>query len=137
MSAEVEFLLEQNKRLIFRFFDEAWNQGRRAAITEIFTKTAVLYSRNRECHGPTDFLHFYDIMRSLFSQISIKPIVSLAEADLACVHWRLDCVHKPTRTPVCITGISICRVKDGHFIEAWQSWDAAGLASQIPGLVIP
>jgi len=137
MSGEGESILELNKRLLCRFFDEAWNKGRREAITEAFTKTSILHSRNRECHGPADFLHFYDIMRAQFSQISIKPVVSLAEADLACVYWRLDGVHNTSRTPVCITGISICRIKDGRFVEAWQSWDAAGLASQIPGLVVP
>ena len=137
MSGEDESVLEQNKHLILRFFDEAWNQGRREVITEVFTKTAVLHSRNRDCHGPAEFLHFYDIMSAQFSQISIKPIVSLAEADLACVHWRLDCIHNSTRMPVCITGISICRIKDAHFVEAWQSWDAAGLVSQVPGFAIP
>src|SRR5580692_6243741 len=75
MSGEDESVLEQNKRLVCRFFDEAWNQGRREAITEVFTKTAVLHSRNRDCHGPAEFLHFYDIMHAQFSQISIKPIV--------------------------------------------------------------
>jgi len=61
----------------------------------------------------------------------------LAEADLVCAHWRIDCLYRATHTPVAITGISICRVKDGHFVEAWQSWDAAGLAAQLPGFVLP
>ena len=32
---------------------------------------------------------------------------------------------------VSAAGISIVRVKDGRFIEAWQNWDAAGLAAQL------
>jgi predicted SnoaL-like aldol condensation-catalyzing enzyme len=130
-------ILEQNKRLLWRFFDEAWNQGRRETLKKFFTKTAVLHGGNREAHGPAEFLHFYDILYAQFSSISLKPIVTLAEGDLVCVHWSIDCAYTATRTPVRITGISIVRIKDGQFIEAWQNWDAAGLTQQLPGLVLP
>lgn len=137
MCASPESALEQNKELVLRFFDKAWNQGCREAITETFAKTCVLRSGDRQAEGPPAFLHFYDIMRGAFSQISMKPIVCLAQDDLVCVHWSLDCVYTATRTPVRFSGISICRIRDGRFIEAWQSWDAAGLVRQVPGFVVP
>jgi predicted SnoaL-like aldol condensation-catalyzing enzyme len=134
---ESESILELNKRLLCRFFDEAWNKGRREVIKELFAKTGILHDGGRQFHGPAGFTHFYDIMRGHFSQISIRPIVALAEGDLVCVRWSADCVHTPTRTTVNLTGISIVRIKDGQFIEAWQNWDAAGLLAQIPGLSLP
>jgi predicted SnoaL-like aldol condensation-catalyzing enzyme len=76
-------------------------------------------------------------MYAQFSEFSFKPIVSLGEGDLVCVHWSCSCVHVSTRTPVHITGTSIARIKDGQIIEGWQNWDAASLASQIPGFVAP
>jgi predicted SnoaL-like aldol condensation-catalyzing enzyme len=127
--------LEQNKRLFLRWLDELWNQGRRETIRELFAKTGVLH--HRQGHGPDEFLHVYDIMRAQFSQISVKPIVALAEGDLVCVHWSFDCVYTATRTPVLFTGISIVRIKDGQIVEGWQNWDAAGVSHQVPGIVLP
>jgi predicted SnoaL-like aldol condensation-catalyzing enzyme len=130
-------ILDQNRRLLLRFFDEAWNQCRRETVKKFFAKRAIFRSGNREAHGPDEFLHFYDILSAEFSNFSIKPIVSLAEGDLVCVHWSLDCLYTATRTPVHVTGMSIVRIKDGQFIEAWQNWDAAGVTQQIPGIVLP
>ncbi|MGA2095680.1 MAG: nuclear transport factor 2 family protein [Candidatus Acidiferrum sp.] len=137
MPASPEPTPEQNKRLLHRWLDELWNQGRRQTITELFSKTGILHSGNRHSRGPAEFLHYYDIMHSVFSQFSIKPVVTLAEGDLVCVHWAVDCVHTVSRTPVHTTGITVARVKDGQFIEGWQNWDAIGITQQIPGLVLP
>ena len=30
-----------------------------------------------------------------------------------------------------LTGTSVVRVVEGRFVEAWQNWDAAGLAAQL------
>lgn len=129
--------LEQNKRLLLRWLDELWNQGRRETIRELFAKTATLHGSNRQAQGPAGLLHFYDILRAEFSQFCLKPIVVLAEGDLVCVHWSLECIYTATRTPVRVTGMSIGRVKDGQFVEAWQNWDAAGVTQQVPGITLP
>jgi len=128
---------EQNTALLLRFFDEVWTQGRRESIKELFAKTGVLHEGGKHLHGPAEFTHVYDIMYAQFSEFSFKPIVSLGEGDLVCVHWSCSCVHVSTRTPVSITGTSVARIKDGQIIEGWQNWDAASLASQIPGFVAP
>lgn len=132
-----ESALEENKRLALRWLDEVWNHGRRETIRELFAKTGVYHRGAGEYRGPAGLMHFYDIISAQFSELSIKPIVSLAEADLVCIHWSTDALFTATRTPVHFTGISIWRIKDGQFVEAWQNWDAATLASQIPGFVAP
>jgi predicted ester cyclase len=30
-----------------------------------------------------------------------------------------------------VTGISIVRIRNGRFIEAWQNWDAASMVAQL------
>jgi predicted SnoaL-like aldol condensation-catalyzing enzyme len=138
MSASQEYSsLEQNKRLLLRWLDELWNQGRRETITELFARDGILHSGERHSRGPADFLHVYDILQGQFSNFSIKPVVTLAEGDLVSAHWAISCTHIATRTPVHATGITIARVKDGQFIEAWQNWDALGLSRQMPGLALP
>ncbi|MGB7282557.1 MAG: nuclear transport factor 2 family protein [Candidatus Acidiferrum sp.] len=138
MSAEpLSSTLEQNRAVLLRFFDEVWTQGRRDSIKQLFAKTGVLHDGANHYHGPAEFTHFYDIMRAQFSDFSFKPIVSLGEGDLVCVHWSCSSIHISTRTSVHVTGISIVRIKDGQIIEGWQNWDAAALTAQIPGLAIP
>ena len=129
--------LEPNRALLLRFFDEVWTEGRRDAIKELFAKTGVLHDGENHFRGPAEFTHFYDIMRAQFSEFSFKPIVSLGEGDLVCVHWSCTCVHIPTRTPVSITGTSVVRIKEGQIIEGWQNWDGAALMIQVPGLSLP
>jgi predicted SnoaL-like aldol condensation-catalyzing enzyme len=128
---------EPNRAVLLRFFDEVWTQGRRESIKELFAKTGVLHEGGKHLRGPAEFTHVYDIMYAQFSEFSFKPIVSLEEGDLVCVHWSCSFVHISTRTPVHLTGTSIARIKDGQIIEGWQNWDAASLASQIPGFVVP
>ena len=125
--------LQQNKHLVLRWFEEVWNQGRRETIAELLAPEGVIYDGAKAYRGPAGFTVFYDTLRSQFSDFSVKPIISLAEGDLACLHWSVDCRHTESGTPTHVTGMSIVRVKDGQVIEAWQNWDAAGLAAQLPG----
>ena len=122
---------EQNKRLVLRWFDEVWNQGRRETIQELFAPEGALHDGLTTYHGPEEFTRFYDALRAEFSEFHIEPIVSLCEADLACMHWSVDCKHTASGKPVHLTGMSVVRIKDGQFIEAWQNWDAAGVEKQI------
>jgi len=123
--------LEQNKRLILRWFDEVWNQGRRETIKELFAAECVLHDGASAYRGPEEFTAFHDRLRAEFSQFSVRPIVSLAEGDLACMRWNIEFVHTASGRPVQITGISVVRVRNGQFVEAWQNWDTAGLAAQL------
>src|SRR5215470_9881933 len=45
--ASPQSTLEQNKRLIFRWFDEIWNQRRRATIAELNSTERVLHDGPR------------------------------------------------------------------------------------------
>lgn len=123
--------LERNKALVIRWFDEVWNQGRRETIKELFAAQGVLHDGATNYQGPEQFTGFYDRLRAEFSQFSIQPIISLAEGDLACVHWSAALVHTASGTPVRLSGTSVVRISDGQFVEAWQNWDAAGLAAQL------
>ena len=123
--------LEQNKHLVVRWFEEVWNQGRRETIFELFAPTAVLHDGAGDLRGPVEFCAFHDELRSQFSDFRISPVVSLAEGDLACVHWSAEFLHTPTERRVRISGTSVVRVANNQFIEAWQNWDAASLAAQL------
>jgi predicted SnoaL-like aldol condensation-catalyzing enzyme len=124
---------EQNKQIMVRWFEEVWNQGRRETIYELFAKEGVLHDGSTTFRGPDEFCKFYDALRSQFSDFRATPVVSLAEGDLACLHWSLTFRHKTAENPLRVTGTSVVRFENGQLIEAWQNWDAASLAVQLPG----
>ncbi len=122
---------DQNKQLTIRWFEEIWNRGNRDVIAELFTPEGVLYDGAMLIRGPAEFERFYDRLRAQFSDIKISPVLVLAEGDLACVHWFAEVKHSTSGKSAHITGTSIVRIKDGRLVEAWQDWDAAGLATQL------
>ena len=122
---------EQNKHLTVRWFEEVWNQNRGETISELLTADSVIHDGQDDIRGIEGFRRFYDAIRAECTDIRITPLVSLAEDDLVCLHWAADLRHMATSRTVHITGTSVTRIKHGHFLEAWQNWDQAGLAAQL------
>ena len=122
---------EENQRLVVRWFEEVWNKARREAIAEMFPEGAVVHSGAVSYRGPEEFGQFYDTLRERFSDFSIQPVVTLAHADLAAIHWSAHFVETSTGKRLHVTGTSICRCKDGQIVEAWENWDQATLAAQL------
>ena len=126
-------ILDQNKQLVVRWFEEVWNQGNRETITQLLAPDGVIYDGAAVIRGPAEFEQFHDRLRAQFSEFRITPLVTLAEGDLACAHWNATFRHTASEKPMHITGTSVVRIKDGQFVEAWQNWDAAALAAQMAG----
>lgn len=122
---------EQNKHLVHRWFEEVWNQGRREVIAELFSPDCVLHDGSVQIHGPEEFEAFFDALQSRFSDTRVTPEVVLSDGDLVSLRWTVDCRDRSTGRNLTTTGISIVRVKNGRFVQAWQNWDAAGLTAQL------
>lgn len=122
---------DQSKHLVARWFEEVWNQGRREVIFELFAPECVLYDGDTPIRGPQEFAAFYDNLQSQFSDFRITLGTTLAEGDLASLRWSARSRHKASGKDVSVSGISIVRISNGRFVEAWQNWDAASLAAQL------
>src|SRR5262249_29219979 len=122
---------EQNKHLMRRWFDEVWNQGNQQTIHELFAMEATLYDGAQPITGRSAFLEFFNGLQAQFSDFRVTPGACLAEDDLAALRWSVECRHKASGKTVHLTGMSIVRVRDGQFVEAWQNWDQAGVAAQL------
>lgn len=124
-------LLERNKQLVVRWFEEVWNQGKRGTISELLSKEGVIHDGARDFRGPREFFGFYDDLRAQFTDFHIVPVIVLAEDDLVCMHWSADFRHKESGKPIRVTGTSVVRIDAGRFAEGWQNWDAAALQAQL------
>ena|ERR1700730_9606511 len=130
---KTQTIAEQNKQIMVRWFEEVWNEGKRETIHALFAEKGVLHDGDTVFRGPDEFCRFYDAFRSEFSDFLATSVISLAEGDLACVHWSIACRHKASDKQVRVSGTSVVRFEDGKLIEGWQNWDAASLARQLPG----
>ena len=124
-------LLERNKQLVVRWFEEVWNRGNRNTISELLHDDGILHDGPQNFRGPHEFSVFHDNLRTQFDNFRIAPVVVLAEDDLVCCHWSADFRHRQSGKPIHITGTSVVRVEAGRFVEAWQNLDAASLQAQL------
>jgi|SRR5579871_738517 len=133
-------MTEQERSLGTRWFEEVWNQGRRAAIAEMLAPDAVLHEGGSDSVGPQGFYPFFDRLNAAFSEFQVAVHDTIAEGDRLCVRWTCRCKHTgnfmgiaATQRTVEVTGISIIRVANGRMTEGWQNWDMLALVEQIQG----
>ena len=135
---------EKNKAAIHRWFEEVWNQGREAAIYEMFPRNGVAHGLGDsevDVHGPDEFKPLVDNIRGLMPDLHVSIEDIFEEGDRAAVRLTLEGTHtgrglgvEPTGRRVRIQGIIIARMIDGQIVEAWNSYDQLGLLRQIGAL---
>ena len=127
---------ETNKAVVRRWFDEVWNQGREATISELFPVSGVargLGESETDVHGPDQFRVFAANLRGSLPDLHIDIEDILSEGDRVAVRIRLEGTHIGGGR-VSVQGIIIARIVDGQIVEAWNSYDQLGFLRQIGAL---
>ena len=137
-----ENILEANKALIRRWFEEVWNQGRADAIDEMMATDAVNHGLSEDAtkplKGPAGFHPFHEVFRGAFPDIQVVVEDALAEGDKVVARCSVRGKHTgdhlgvaASNAPVDFTGIVIARVQDGKFVESWNNFDFQTMNRQI------
>ena len=132
----------ENKALVRRWFEEVWNKGRVAAIDEMFHPEGVAHglgdTPDVKLHGPEGFKPFFHSFYNTFPDINVTIDHIISENDLVATHCTVRGTHtgngigvEATHKPIHITGMGLCRIKDGKIFEAWNNFDFQGLSKQI------
>jgi steroid delta-isomerase-like uncharacterized protein len=132
----------ENKALIRRWFEEVWNKGRADAIPEMFASDGVAHGLSDDAakplRGPEGFLPFHGQFREAFPNIEVVVEDTIAEGDKVVARCAVRGKHvgdslgfKATGTEVEFDGITIVRVKDGKFVEAWNNFDFMRMYKQL------
>lgn len=135
-------MLEENKELMCRWFEEVWNKGRADAIDEMLAKDGIVRGLSNETgepmRGADAFRQFHKKFRDAFPNIVVTVDDAIAEGDQVVARCTVRGQHtgdslgfKATNKPIMITGTAIARVKDGKFVEAWNNFDFLSLYQQI------
>jgi steroid delta-isomerase-like uncharacterized protein len=136
--------MSDHKALIIRWFDEVWNHGKQETIDELMSHDCVIHDGETDTRGPEEFKVFFNRLQSAFSNIHVTPHDVISEGDFVCLRWSATMYHKgddlgmpASHKELHTSGISIVRVKEGRFREAWQNWDMLGVTQQIANTADP
>lgn len=129
---------EENKNLVRRMFEEAFNQGNPSFLHEMIAPDYVDHSPiPAPAPGPEGFAKRTMALRSAFVQEALFGVF-LAENDLVAFTWTFQGVHQgtfagiaATGKKVTLSGINVERFENGKIVEHWSHFDLAGLLKQM------
>jgi steroid delta-isomerase-like uncharacterized protein len=135
-------MLEENKALVRRWFEEVWNKGRADAIPEMFAANGIAHGLSEDAanplRGPAGFLPFHAQFREAFPDIEVVVEDQIAEGDMVATRCSVRGKHEgdslgfaATQAPVEFTGVTITRIKDGKIVEAWNNFDFMKMYKQL------
>ena len=120
---------EDNKAIVRRLFDEAWNQGNLDVVDELVAPDYVLHAYSEDEAFGTGAEGLKKLMSSRRrwlpgTQITIED--QIAEGDKVVTRYTSQVT--PTATT---KGIWIDRIAGDKVVEAWVDWDRLGLLRQL------
>jgi steroid delta-isomerase-like uncharacterized protein len=140
-------LLETNKTLSRRFFDEVWNKGNLAVIDEIITKDHVNSGPGTISglpNGPEGSKQFVTTYRNAFPDVRFTIVDQIAEGDKVVTRWSAEGTHKgelagfpATGKSSTVTGIVVDRIVNGKIAESWGIFDEFGMMQQLGAIPMP
>lgn len=130
-------MLEENKQLVRRWFEEVWNQKREDAID-------AMYSREGRAHGfpdaqstligPDEFKKIHRNFVGAFPDLQVQIEDLVAEGDRVAVRWSTAMTHRGDHLGFAasgksarLEGSSFVTVRDGMIVEGWNQMDMQGL----------
>ena len=132
---------EENIRVMKRWFQEVWNEGKLQTIHDLFHPDGVAIGQagpQAEIRGPAAFERFVQSIRGAFPDIRLVVEDAFGQDDKVAVRWSATMTHRgddlgtpATGKPVRITGTTIVRMRNGQVVEGWDNWDQMAMLQQI------
>ncbi|MGD9116697.1 MAG: ester cyclase [Dehalococcoidia bacterium] len=131
--------IEENKRLIRRYFEEAFNTGEDVRFDEFFSADFIDHdSFPGQVAGPDGVREAYRSWRQSFPDTrgTINDII--AEKDRVAVRTTLEATHlgafsgiAPTHKQIKLGAVSIFRIVGGKIVERWGLTEGFKLKEQL------
>jgi len=133
---------EKNKALVYRWFEEVWNQGKSEVIDELMAKDGVVHgladAEGNAISGTDGFHRFHDQFRGAFPDIVVNVEDICAEGDKVVARCSVRATHTgeslgfaATNAPIEIEGVAIVRIENEKIAEAWNHFDFLAMNRQL------
>lgn len=132
--------IEDNKRLVERFYSEVWDRGNVDVAFDVFAEDYVRpdLRPTAATSGPEGQAKIAADFRRAFPDLRSRLDLILAEGDLVAARWTTTGTHtgawagvEPTGKAVEFAGVNIFRIRDGKIVEIWNHRDDLGLMQQL------
>jgi steroid delta-isomerase-like uncharacterized protein len=139
-------MLDENKAIARRYYEELWSNGKLDGIAQIV-------SRDCQFHDPvypdlglgTESLRNHiNNVRAAFPDLRFTIDDMIAEKDEVVVHWTARGNHQgqflglpPTNRTGTVTGTSILRFSSGKVVEQWSDWNLLTLLENLGVMISP
>jgi steroid delta-isomerase-like uncharacterized protein len=134
-------MVEENVRLVKRWFEEVWNQKRSDTISELVSADCVAHGTSEtgeELHGPEGFRALQARILEAFPDIHFTLHDCFGAGDRVVARWSATMHHRgnglgmaATGAEVNITGTGMVRMENGKVTEVWDNWDKFAMFQQI------
>jgi steroid delta-isomerase-like uncharacterized protein len=134
---------ESNKELARRWFEEVWNQGRIAAIAEMYhpSGTATGFpDPDSVIRGPEQFAQLCQQFRGAFPDIHVTIDDLITEGDKVAVLWTATMTHTgdglgfpASSKKITLPGASFINVRGGMIINGRNHLDFTKVQLQLQG----
>jgi predicted ester cyclase len=134
------------KEVVRKFYAEAWNKGNLDHVDQAYRSDFRANALHLDTPPPgaegLDAVAFTKVVingwRTGFPDLEVSIDQQVAEGDYVATLHTVRGTHQgeymgnaPTGKSVEVSGITINRIEDGQFAEAWPCWDIAGLMIQL------
>jgi ketosteroid isomerase-like protein len=142
MDNTLDTLLQHNRRLVSRYFDEVWNQGRLDVLDELLAPDYLNHSPGipNPRPGPQDLKPIVRMMREAITGLHYEVLDMVVAPDKVAVHLRVTGRHTgelfgmPARgAAIDVRQMQIEWIRDGRIWQHWRLTDEAALARQVLG----
>lgn len=135
-----ERTIEHNRRVVTRYFEEAWNEGRVDVLDELIDPAYVNHSSSLPDPrpGPADLKRIVQAMREGIPDLHYEILDMAVAMDKVAVHLRVTGTHRgplfgmaPQGGRVDVRQMQFESMRDGRIIAHWRITDELTLLKQL------
>ena len=131
-------MLEKNKTVVKRMFDEAWNQGKLEVVDELLNPSSVDHNEPIGTDFPAHLKHNILCFRRAFPDLRFTIKELIGEGDLVSARVLMTGTHQNEFMGVPATGKSfsmqqmhMVRIANGQGVEHWAVLDMSAMLHQL------
>ena len=135
-----ENMLDQNKEIARRFYEECWNQAKLERVDQYISKDCRYHDPvfPSLTSGVDNLKRHITMCRTAFPDLRFSLDDMIAERDEVVVHWTAHGTQEgpflgvaATRKIASVTGTSIYRLKNQKVVEQFADWNLLTLLEQL------
>lgn len=131
---------QQNEKIIKRYFEEAWNQGKLEVLDEIIAPDYVNHSPGmpNPLPGPEGLKPIIEGLRKAFPDLHFTIENMVVTENQVAIHSIMSGTHEgdlfglpATGKKVNVNQLQIERIENGKIVEHWRQSDDLGMMRQL------